>query len=496
MPQSRSVNGDVNKTEEAADIGRFFFVGWVIGAAHIFLRLISPLFVYAKIPPLGATLAVSAALIIAGIAFCLLLRTLGGLGRRATLLIPMIIAGFAFRLIYFGSTPILEDDWRRYLWDGAVIARGVDPYAHAPAAANAVSIDGSLRPPSSDPALSALRALGEEHWTHLSTVSYPYLTTIYPPVAQAAFFAAHVLKPFSLDALRLIYLVVDAAALAFLLLGLRAAGRAPIYAAAYWWCPLTTFTAFNTAHMDVLLAPFLAALLFFTQKKWAAASGAALAGAAAVKIWPLVLAPLVFYRLRGNWPAMIAAIALSAAAAAALCYPMLAYIGDGQSGLAAYAQQWRRFSFLFSLLAGALGADGDFYARLAVAGTVGAMAVSLGCFRRVERGAAPAAMIAVTAALVWLSPTGYPWYAAWLVIFLPFAPSSVVGALTVGLSVYYLRFPLGALGLDAVTDYLLAPAAFGVPLALFAIRRLRQADFSPLLRPKLNSPRTIRAESD
>ena len=43
--------------------------------------------------------------------------------------------GLLMRLAMLPSTPILEDDFHRYLWDGAVVARGVNPYAHAPAAA-------------------------------------------------------------------------------------------------------------------------------------------------------------------------------------------------------------------------------------------------------------------------------------------------------------------------------------------------------------------------
>lgn len=490
---------------------RLATIGVIIGVSHLGLRAISPMFPYEASPPIGATVIVCAALMIAGGAFFALLGQLGRLRPSRSSLALMIGVGFAFRIVYFGSTPILEDDWRRYLWDGAVVARGIDPYAFPPAAAFAFGIDGSIRPPADDERLAAFRALGDERQAHLDTVSYPYYSTIYPPLAQAAFFLAHAVRPFSIDALRLVFLGFDAAALWLLIAALRAAGRSPLFAAAYWWCPLTTFTAFNTAHMDVLLAPFLAAIVLCMQQRWTATAGAAIACAAAVKLWPVALAPIVFRRLRKNLSAMVVVGACTIAAAALLCWPMLFHVGDAQSGLSAYAQHWRRFSLLFPLMAGAFGVfadDADLVARLAAAAIIVAASLALAFSRRLERGAkkwnlpfietrrdhenlrpagvtdsapdglsddaAPAALLMLAALLFVLSPTGYPWYAAWFTVFLPFAPSRAAAALTIGLPLYYLRFPLSEAGLDWVTDLVLAPVAFGGPLVYFAVNRYRQ----------------------
>ena len=40
----------------------------------------------------------------------------------------IIGVGLAMRLAMFFSLPMMEDDWYRYLWDGAVTAHGLNPF--------------------------------------------------------------------------------------------------------------------------------------------------------------------------------------------------------------------------------------------------------------------------------------------------------------------------------------------------------------------------------
>ena len=52
-----------------------------------------------------------------------------------------VVIGILFRISMFGSTPILEDDHFRYLWDGGVLANGFNPYQYAPQAVPAEDND-------------------------------------------------------------------------------------------------------------------------------------------------------------------------------------------------------------------------------------------------------------------------------------------------------------------------------------------------------------------
>ena len=44
----------------------------------------------------------------------------------------MLACGLAARAILFASEPVLEDDYQRYLWDGAVTAQGLNPMRSRP----------------------------------------------------------------------------------------------------------------------------------------------------------------------------------------------------------------------------------------------------------------------------------------------------------------------------------------------------------------------------
>ena len=83
-------------------------------------------------------LPVTAGLVAAGVLFCLALPPLirASLSADAqgvpSLTVLIVAMGLAARLALFASEPILEDDYQRYLWDGAVTAAGHNPFAVAP----------------------------------------------------------------------------------------------------------------------------------------------------------------------------------------------------------------------------------------------------------------------------------------------------------------------------------------------------------------------------
>jgi len=118
----------------------------------------------------------------------------------------VILVGLAARLILIGSVPVLEDDWYRYLWDGAVVATGTDPYAWAPAEAVGEGGGRDDKSAKETSELSCLREIAQEYTPYPQRINYPLVKTIDPPVAQVGFGLAASLKPFSLDAWRLILL--------------------------------------------------------------------------------------------------------------------------------------------------------------------------------------------------------------------------------------------------------------------------------------------------
>lgn len=382
-----------------------------------------------------------------------------------------ILVIFAIGLLARGammvSTPVLEDDSYRYLWDGAVTAQGIDPYKYAPAEA---ATNGLFETPMAETApddLVRLRALAEAHPEPHQRVNFPYVSTIYPPLTQAAFAAAYMINPFGLTGWRLILLISDLAAFGLLLALLKAFGRSPLWAALYWWNPVVILQGFGAAHMDLLVVPFLLTTILLARKGQRNWSLIALSGAAAIKLWPILLAPLLLRPVLFQPVKLVASTTLFVAVTALLLAPQLVHALQPEAGLNAYSSDWRTHTFLFAIFEDVFFAgfdDPGRMARLFVAATISVMTLALAYQYGDRRDMLPALMTVVIASLIFLSPTGYPWYLIWLAPLLAFIPSPGLIALMVAAPLYWLRFYFG----DASLFYQwgIVPIAFGLPLIL------------------------------
>lgn len=419
---------------------------WIIAAialvGTVFVALLGWLSLATGLWP---AMVLAVVLMTAGIIWLTLPLIIGRSGQSAILIRGMIIIGFAARLALLPSPPLYEDDYVRYLWDGGVTAAGLNPYVRTPA-----SILNDLHPlfpqmPGIARSGSPEAVLGMRSGGVLERVSYPSVTTIYPPLAQLGFAAAHLVSPWSLMGWKVIGLVAEALTLWLLLRGLRAAGQSPGWAMLYWLCPLVIKDFANGAHMDVLLMPALAGLIW-TMVAGRLRMAALLIGVAtALKFWPLLLVPGLVCRAR-RWPERIALAVLAISSGGLMLAPQLLALDPASSGLSAYAETWVRNSLVFPALQAmitslATGGDPASLARLSVAGIVGGLALRWG---RRSVNASPTATIAAwrdtVLALLLLSPTGYSWYATWVVPFLVFAPEAAAMLLVSFVGAYYARF--------------------------------------------------------
>jgi hypothetical protein len=66
----------------------------------------------------------------------------------------------------------------------------------------------------------------------------------------------------------------------------------------YWWNPLLLIETYHFRHLDLTVAPFLLFFLFALWRRRPVLSGSALALAAGVKLWPLLLFPMLVARFR------------------------------------------------------------------------------------------------------------------------------------------------------------------------------------------------------
>ncbi len=423
-------------------------LGLALVGAQFFLLDLSASFESVYRLPVPATLRLVALGVTAGALFLTLPSLIRRTANRRALFLWMLGVGLAMRLVLLPSTPILEDDYHRYLWDGAVVATGHDPYLYAPA-----DVSEGAAPES----LQQLEASAGEV---LERINHPEVRTVYPVLAQAFFAGAHALLPFSLEAWRGVLLLADVTSLALLLFLLKTLGRSPLWAALFWWNPLLVKELINSAHMDGLLLPFLIGALLLTLRGRHWFANFALACAVGVKLWPIVLWPFFLrpgFGKRGAY--LLAVLFFSIPCGLFLLPQFLAGLDEG-SGLAVYGRQWEMNDALFLLVLefakgilaalSLVGSAPDAARGLVLFAVLGA---SLWLARSPGEAALCRGMLLVTALLFLLSPAVFPWYYAWLVPLLVLSPKLSLLTLTVTLPLYYLRFVFADAGRADIFDF-------------------------------------------
>ncbi|HEY1403106.1 MAG TPA: glycosyltransferase family 87 protein [Pyrinomonadaceae bacterium] len=366
--------------------------------------------------------------------------------RRSTLLIVVVFAAL-FRLSVLFAPPFLSDDIYRYVWDGRVQAAGINPYRYVPA----------------DNALHHLRDAD----VYPNINRRDYAPTIYPPLAQMIFLLATRAgeQVVWMKAVMVLFEAAGLYALAALLASFKLPRQRVLLAA---WHPLAVWEIASSGHLDALVVCFVALALLARRRERESLTGAMLACAVLVKLFPLVLLP-AFYR-RWSWRMPLAfCVTLAAGYAPYLsagAWRVLGYLPGyaSEEGL----ESGERF-FLLQLARGIFGparGAGAAYMifALLVMGALGAWCLLKR--ERNERDFVGRAALLATAFTVLLSPH-YTWYFAWLVAFLCVARARTLAPL---LCLTCAAFMLYGTWLgDAPADMLRLNLSIYVPSALLLI---------------------------
>ncbi|MSR60839.1 MAG: hypothetical protein EXS08_00135 [Planctomycetes bacterium] len=344
---------------------------------------------------------------------------------RDSLALLLVVASgaLALRSLGLASELRLSDDLERYVWEGALLAEGVDPYAHAPDA----------------PALESF----QRRWPELhARVGHREVPAAYPPLAQAlnagvVCLAGGAQEPQAARfALRLFYGLCDLGVCVPLAWLLRRRGL-PLAGVAVWaWNPLVVLEFAGAGHLDALaILCTLAALAALANRGPEARGGRALAWLAtgtALKLLPLAVVPFALRAVRGRGRAALAFFA--AGLVCVLPFVLLSGELPRVGGLSAYAFRWESFSMLYRWIE-PLFARTQLYdeswsdPRRLARGLVFGVWLALGVWAWV-RGYEPArAACWMVAGFLVLTPTLHPWYLTWIVPFLALRPSLAWSAL-------------------------------------------------------------------
>lgn len=301
-----------------------------------------------------------------------------------------VILGLIFRASLFPEAPFFSDDHFRYLWDGLLQLRGINPYRYAPADPALAGIDEALR----------------------AQVNHPTVPTIYPPLAQIAF-ALVALSGAGWVGLKTIWLACDIA-IAALLYRMVSPQRRLAALTLYWWSPLVVIEVAWNAHLDLLGALPLVVAIWLASRAPPRSVGVGLTVAAAALVKYFAILDLPAAANRGR---LVRTLATFTLAVVALYLPYLA-AGPGLfGGLGIYADVWRFNDGLFAVLAWTAGSES--LAKAVAAAIV--LALVLQSVRNdwtLEKTA-----FWVTGAILLLSPTVHPWYLLWMVPLIALRPN-------------------------------------------------------------------------
>ena len=321
--------------------------------------------------------------------------------KRLLLVAILVIAGL-LRLSIVFAPPYLSDDLYRYIWDGRVQAAGINPYRFVPA----------------DQHLTPLR--DELVYSHINRRDYA--PTIYPPLAQAIFLGVTRISE-TVTGMKMAMVGLEAIAIWLIIRMLTAWRLPPERVLIYAWHPLAIWEIAGSGHVEAVLVALIALALWSSSRGWRALTGAALAGAALIKLFPALLVA-AFYR-RWDWK-----LPLAFAGTYLLAYLPYASVGPGAIGfLPGYLQEeglvhgWGIFPLSLAVrLFGLPESSGRIYLlfAMAVLGVIAFYSILRSRAVADDRHVANALLLALTFTLL-LSPH-YAWYFLWLVPMLCFRP--------------------------------------------------------------------------
>jgi hypothetical protein len=373
---------------------------------------------------------------------------------RATLWIVLAFA-VAMRAVVLFQPPFLSTDIYRYVWDGIVQHSHVSPYRYVPG----------------DHALAALQQSYPDIFEHINRRDYAH--TIYPPVAEMIYWLVTLFSP-TVQAMKLAMFGFECVTAGALIAFLRLMGRRTTDVLLYAWCPLLVWEIGAAGHVDAVILCFVALALLFRYREQPVLTGLFLGLAVMTKFYPLVLLPALWRR--GDWKMPATLVAVCAAG-----YAVYASVGKlvfGFLGGYAYEEGLDTGSRYFVM---------DWMQRLPHMGwfnkpvylaacAVVMLAICWWAWRhasveRLGRGVrhkhpayVGAALMLAFALMLEFSPH-YPWYIAWLVIFLPLAPELPVIAYVV--SFFYLFTT--ALAVPGPKMFLLNERMYGVVLIAMVV---------------------------
>ncbi len=354
----------------------------------------------------------------------------------------IIAAGIAARIILIPSAPILENDYNRYIWDGAVVAGGINPYKYSPLE---VGNDST----STNHEIAKLHNLSIEAKEIYSRINYPEIRTIYPMGSQMFFAASYLLSGWNILGWRLISFLIDIVTLLLLIAILKKMNLPKGLVAIYWLNPIVIHQFFNAGHMDILIFPFLLAAILFMLNNREKLSAVFLSFAIGVKLWPIILFPVIYRKYFKQKEKISALILITVIIVAVVYAPVFFSKLNSSLGFIKYAGNWYNNDAIFRIITiitesviSLFSTHAYCYhciARYIVASIF--LIILFFIIRKPYKNISDTLekILIIVAVLFFLSPTEFPWYYTWMLPLLVIRPKISLILYTILLPLYQLQ---------------------------------------------------------
>jgi hypothetical protein len=437
----------LNNIQRSINRAKLLWVVLGIGVIFysIFILVNSSSLTYQANPTDGSKIIYVTQRIFAGILFFLAVIVILKLPQNEKWLAWIIFTGLAARIILLPTSTVLEDDWYRYLWDGAVTAKGYNPYAYSPA--------DVMEKKSTVP--DELINLSNESGEIIKNINHPIVRTIYPPVVQIFFTTSYIIAPWKLLGWKLILLIGDLILLFFTIKILQNLKLPLTFAAIYWLNPIVLHEFFNAAHMDLFVLLFVMMSVYFFLKDKTIISTILLALAVGIKLWPLIIIPFILRKIWKDKKQIVTHLLLFGILIAVIFIPVFLAGLDDSLGFIKYAARWENNSVFYESLKIFLNSVNDFFG-LGISCTtcitrwiVGLIIISLIIFllrkQIINNFDFLDKIFLALAVLFLISPTQFPWYYTWIVPFLVVRPRLSFLLYPILLPLYQLNYLSGYL---------------------------------------------------
>jgi len=328
----------------------------------------------------------------------------------------ILFISVGIRVVLIGMIPNMSDDFYRFIWDGVLLAEGINPFEHLPSY--------YMEQTGGEPG-SMVNGLTIQLFEGMNSPDY---YTIYPPICQLIFwlgaglFGGYVWG--NVVVMRLFMILAEIATIWYLLKILRIYGRDERWALLYILNPVVIMELTGNLHFEAVMIAFLMSAFYYLLVKRFTIGFILLALAINTKLIPLIFMPYLAFSL--GWRKTIHMSIIVGCVTLALHIPFydLSFVKNFFSSIELYFQKFEFNASIYYIVRwigyqvkgyNIIEAAGK---HLAVYSTLLILIISW-FMRDKKLSSFPAVVIFSLAGYYFLAPVVHPWYVTTLLVFVP-----------------------------------------------------------------------------